>query len=230
MARDILEIGVLYSIFKEEPDVNLFERYMSQLKSYYFDYGWNASSSDPNNRIESTRNHEYWLLTLTFFLSKNIPVSPQKYEILGANLLHLLAEGRLDDFHMEVERILHPTEMAEEIMEIVYIKRAVELERALEEGRYGQVRVWHFLCGINHCLPHIETILFLFLQIHAQDGPQRKSGLWRYFVDKLTKSTRLQIAETMEVAYEKLSSAGIMDRLKFNTPQELEAFAREVDS
>jgi len=40
IARDILEIGVFYSILKERPEIELFERYMSQLKSYYFDYGY----------------------------------------------------------------------------------------------------------------------------------------------------------------------------------------------
>ena len=36
LARDILEIGALYSIAKQ--DIPSFERYLAQLKCYYFDY------------------------------------------------------------------------------------------------------------------------------------------------------------------------------------------------
>lgn len=36
MARDILEIAVEYSVHIK--DIPAFERYMSQLKCYYFDY------------------------------------------------------------------------------------------------------------------------------------------------------------------------------------------------
>lgn len=36
IARDILEIGAFYSIKKE--DIISFERYLAQLKCYYFDY------------------------------------------------------------------------------------------------------------------------------------------------------------------------------------------------
>lgn len=36
IARDVLEIAVQYSVANK--DVTAFERYMSQLKCYYFDY------------------------------------------------------------------------------------------------------------------------------------------------------------------------------------------------
>ena len=36
LSRDILEIGALYSIAKR--DIPSFERYLAQLKCYYFDY------------------------------------------------------------------------------------------------------------------------------------------------------------------------------------------------
>lgn len=36
IARDVLEIGALWSVFSK--DVPSFERYMAQLKHYYFDY------------------------------------------------------------------------------------------------------------------------------------------------------------------------------------------------
>lgn len=61
------------------------------------------------------------------------------YEMLGTNLLCLLSENRLAEFHTELARVLYPIEKSAENLENVFIKRAVELERALEEGRYGQV-------------------------------------------------------------------------------------------
>ena len=36
LSRDVLEIGALYSIAKR--DIPSFERYLAQLKCYYFDY------------------------------------------------------------------------------------------------------------------------------------------------------------------------------------------------
>lgn len=38
LARDVLEIGVEYSIAVR--DIPAYERYMSQLKCYYYDYKW----------------------------------------------------------------------------------------------------------------------------------------------------------------------------------------------
>lgn len=38
LARDVLEIGVQWAVAAK--DVKAFERYMSQLKCYYFDYKW----------------------------------------------------------------------------------------------------------------------------------------------------------------------------------------------
>lgn len=67
--RDVLEIGAFFSI--ETQRVDSFERYLSQLKVYYFDY-------------------------------KDIPGLPEsanKYQLLGLNLLRLLSQNRLAEFH-----------------------------------------------------------------------------------------------------------------------------------
>nr|VZI29942.1 unnamed protein product [Spirometra erinaceieuropaei] len=53
----------------EKRDMVAFERYMTQLKCYYCDY------------------------------KTNLPESPYKYELFGLNLLRLLAQGRLSEFH-----------------------------------------------------------------------------------------------------------------------------------
>jgi len=56
--------------------------------------------------------------------------------MLGTNLLRLLTENPLAGFHTELAHILHPVGKSGEIMENVFVKRGVELERALE-GLYG---------------------------------------------------------------------------------------------
>lgn len=67
--RDVLEIGAFFSI--ETQRVDSFERYLSQLKVYYFDYSDIAE----------------------------LPESANKYQLLGLNLLRLLSQNRLAEFH-----------------------------------------------------------------------------------------------------------------------------------
>lgn len=65
--RDILEIGTFFSI--ETRQIPAFERYLAQLKCYYFDY------------------------------KDLLPESSNKYQLLGLNLLRLLSQNRLAEFH-----------------------------------------------------------------------------------------------------------------------------------
>lgn len=102
IARDVLEIGAQWSI--EKKDIPSFERYMSQLKCYYFDY------------------------------SGILPESPYVYQLLGLNLMSLLAQNRLAEFHTELELL-----PAKELHENVYIKCPVSLEQYLMEGNYNKV-------------------------------------------------------------------------------------------
>ncbi|GBG83232.1 hypothetical protein CBR_g36847 [Chara braunii] len=80
-----------------------FERHFLQLKTYYTD----------------TRHL--------------LPVSPQEYPILGLNLLRLLVQNRIAEFHTELELL------APEAQENVCIKHAIELEQWLMEGAYNRV-------------------------------------------------------------------------------------------
>ncbi|PAA76103.1 hypothetical protein BOX15_Mlig026115g2 [Macrostomum lignano] len=101
IARNTLEIGALHAISSE--NVATFERYLSQLKCYYFDY------------------------------KGQLPQSPYEHELLGLNLLYLLCESRLADFHSELERL------SEKQMESVYIRHPVSMEQYLMEGSYNKV-------------------------------------------------------------------------------------------
>ncbi|XP_033629463.1 26S proteasome non-ATPase regulatory subunit 8-like [Asterias rubens] len=102
IARDILEIGVQWSVLKG--DIQSFERYMAQLKPYYFDY------------------------------REELPESSYKFQLLGLNLLRLLAQNRLAEFHTELELL-----PAKEIQNNIYIKHPVSMEQYLMEGSYNKV-------------------------------------------------------------------------------------------
>ena len=101
LARNTLEIGAFWSI--KMKDIPAFQRYVVQLKCYYFDYG------------------------------SLLPESSYKYQLLGLNLLSLLAQYRLAEFHTELE--LLPVEE----LKNVYIKHPITLEQFLMEGSFHKV-------------------------------------------------------------------------------------------
>uniref|UniRef100_A0A0K8REV4 26S proteasome non-ATPase regulatory subunit 8 n=1 Tax=Ixodes ricinus TaxID=34613 RepID=A0A0K8REV4_IXORI len=85
-------------------DIPSFERYMAQLKCYYLDY------------------------------QNDLPESAYKYQLLGLNLLCLLAQNRVAEFHTELELL-----PAKEIQSNVYISHPVSMEQFLMEGSYNKV-------------------------------------------------------------------------------------------
>lgn len=85
-------------------DIPSFCRYMSQLKPYYLDYGFAAGSS------------------------------PYKQQLLGLNLLCLLSQNRVAEFHTELERLpIH------DILNSVYIQHPICIEQYLMEGNYNKL-------------------------------------------------------------------------------------------
>jgi len=102
IARDVLEIGAQWAIAKQ--DIPCFERYMAQLKCYFFDY------------------------------NEDLPESTYKFQLLGLNLLRLLAQNKLAEFHTELELL-----DAKDINTNIYIKHPVSLEQYLMEGSYNKV-------------------------------------------------------------------------------------------
>jgi len=89
----------------ERHDVASFERYVAQLRSYYQDYK-----------------------------SHGLPDSPNRAHILGLNLLHLLAQNRLAEFHLELQ-LLHFSE----IQTNHFLKFPVEYEECLMQGSYNKI-------------------------------------------------------------------------------------------
>jgi len=85
-------------------EINQFERHIAQLKTYYSDC---AS-----------------LLT----------ESSRQYPLLGLNLLRLLAQNRIAEFHTELEQL-----PAEQLHTNAYIKFPAQLEQHIMEGSYNRV-------------------------------------------------------------------------------------------
>ncbi|KAJ3028492.1 UNVERIFIED_CONTAM: hypothetical protein HDU68_001560 [Siphonaria sp. JEL0065] len=84
-------------------DIPSFERYIAQLKTYYNDY------------------------------STSLPVSQRQYPLLGLNLLRLLSQNRIAEFHTELE-LIDP-----EQLDNIYIKHPLTVEQSLMEGSYNKV-------------------------------------------------------------------------------------------
>jgi len=85
-------------------DIPSFERYVTQLKGHYSDF------------------------------SEELPKSQKQHMLLGLNLMRLLAQNRIAEFHTELE-LIDPKLIHEDL----YIKHAVELEQCLMEGSYNKV-------------------------------------------------------------------------------------------
>jgi 26S proteasome regulatory subunit N12 len=66
--------------------------------------------------------------------SESLPPSKREYAIRGLNLIRLLTQNRIADFHTTLESL-----DAEIIAENPFIKHPVNLERWLMEGSYSKV-------------------------------------------------------------------------------------------
>uniref|UniRef100_A0A7S3RTJ7 PCI domain-containing protein n=1 Tax=Strombidinopsis acuminata TaxID=141414 RepID=A0A7S3RTJ7_9SPIT len=85
-------------------DIPAFERHIAQLKIYYTD------------------------------CASMLPESPRQYPLLGLNLLRLLAQNRIAEFHTELELIPVELQTTNE-----YLKFPAELEQHIMEGSYNRV-------------------------------------------------------------------------------------------
>ncbi|MED6192869.1 26S proteasome non-ATPase regulatory subunit 8 A [Stylosanthes scabra] len=102
-------------------DQDAFERDFFQLKPYY---------TDACNKL---------------------PPSPQEYPILGLNLLRLLVQNRIAEFHTELELL------SSAALENPCIKHAVELEQSFMEGAYNRV------LSARQSVPHDTYVYFMDL-------------------------------------------------------------------
>lgn len=68
--------------------------------------------------------------------SSSLPPSKREFPIRGLNLIRLLTQNRIADFHTTLESLPLP---ADEINENPFIRHPVNLERWLMEGSYSKV-------------------------------------------------------------------------------------------
>ncbi|KII94672.1 hypothetical protein PLICRDRAFT_148736 [Plicaturopsis crispa FD-325 SS-3] len=165
VARDILEIGAYWSI--RTRDVPSFDRYFSQLQTFYTDY------------------------------SSSLPPSKREFPIRGLNLIRLLTQNRIADFHTTLESLPLP---ADEIGGNPYISHPVNLERWLMEGSYS--KVWNA----------------------REEAPAEE---YKFFIDSLMGTIRNEIASCEETAYESLPLKDAATLLFFKTQSELLTFAQQ---
>jgi 26S proteasome regulatory subunit N12 len=109
LARETYELATLLSVKAE--DIPAFERHIAQTKTLYNDYSVITAQSKETS----------------------MPKSERQNLILGLNLLFLLSQNRMAEFHTELELIpleLHST---------IFIQHPVQLEQYLMEGSYNKV-------------------------------------------------------------------------------------------
>ncbi|THH12223.1 hypothetical protein EW145_g140 [Phellinidium pouzarii] len=167
VVRDILEIGAFWSI--RSKDVPSFDRYFSQLQTLYTDY-----------RHVSI-----------------LPPSPREHPLLGLNLIRLLTQNRIADFHTTLEA-LRP--LPDSAAENPYIAHPVAVERWLMEGSYS--KVWSA----------------------RGEAPAEE---YRFFVDSLMGTIRNEIASCEELAYDSLPLKDAATLLFFTNRNELITFAQQ---
>ncbi|XP_057511595.1 26S proteasome non-ATPase regulatory subunit 8 homolog A-like [Actinidia eriantha] len=130
-------------------DQDTFERDFFQLKPYY---------TDARDRL---------------------PPSPQEYPILGLNLLRLLVQNRIAEFHTELELLSASS------LENPCIKYAVELEQSFMEGAYNRV------LSARQTVPH-ETYVY-FMDLLAKTVRYEISGCGEKAYDSLSINNALQL-------------------------------------
>ncbi|GJE84494.1 26S proteasome non-ATPase regulatory subunit 8 [Phanerochaete sordida] len=165
VAREILEIGAFWSI--RTRDIPSFDRYFSQLQTYYNDY------------------------------SSALPPSPREYPIRGLNLIRLLTQNRIADFHTTLESLPLP---ADSLASNPYISHPINLERWLMEGSYS--KVWNA----------------------REEAPAEE---YKFFVDSLMGTIRNEIASCEEAAYNSLPIKDAATLLFFRSQQEVLKYAQE---
>ncbi|RDX53952.1 hypothetical protein K466DRAFT_475824 [Polyporus arcularius HHB13444] len=165
VARDILEVGAFWSI--RTKDIPSFDRYFSQLLTFYNDY------------------------------SSVLPPSPREFPLRGLNLVRLLTQNRIADFHTTLESLPLP---ADSLTANPYIAHPINLEQWLMEGSYS--KVWNA----------------------REEAPTEE---YKFFVDSLMGTIRNEIASCEEAAYDSLPLKDAATLLFFKSTSDLVTFAQQ---
>lgn len=177
MDSTLTEVGQLFDRFKASivrTDYDTAEKLLSQLKVLMIQFkSLPPLFEDTPNAIKeltiardiyeravvlSVKTEDQEAFERDFFQLKpyytdagRLPPSPQEYPILGLNLLRLLVQNRIAEFHTELE-LLSPS-----ALENPCIRHAVELEQSFMEGAYNRV------LSARQTVPHETYVYFMDL-------------------------------------------------------------------
>ncbi|KAI8451330.1 SAC3/GANP/Nin1/mts3/eIF-3 p25 family-domain-containing protein, partial [Phakopsora pachyrhizi] len=158
-------------------DIPAFERYISQLGPYYNDY------------------------------KSILKPSQFRYPLIGLNLLRLLTQNKIAQFHTIIECLVKEQNQSSSTGQIEilhsnnFITHPINLERWLMEGSYS--KVW----------------------LAREQVPIQE---YHFFVDQLVDTIRSEIARCQEKAYSSLPLTDAGTLLFFKTPGEVLEFAQLV--
>eukprot|EP00116_Pleurobrachia_bachei_P011261 sb/3471523/ len=130
---------------------------MAQLKCYYFDF------------------------------SGSLAESPFTYQLLGLNLLCLLSQNRVAEFHTELELL-----PGSEIHTNIYIKHPIALEQYLMEGSYNKV----FLARFN--VPAESYLFFMDILLDTIREQIASCMISSYNSVTIAEATKLLFCESQE--------------------------------
>ena len=147
--------------------------------------------------------------------SSILPHSEREFPIRGLNLIRLLIQNRIADFHTTLESLPLP---ADELIANPYIRHPVNLERWLMEGSYS--KVWN----AREEAPAEEYKFF----IDSLMGTIRLVFCPLPVISSLNSRGRNEIASCEEAAYESLPLKDAATLLFFRSQSEVLDFAKQV--
>ena len=178
-------------------DIPSFERYVAQLKVYYTD------------------------------CAAHLPESQRQFPILGLNLLRLLAQNRIAEFHTELEQIPMALQHSN-----VYIKFPAQVpshthRQSLSPRTHTGPRTTDRPPSpMPQLEQHIMEGSYNKVLSAKQDGQYAKEGM--FFMDMLVDTVRDEIAECSEKAYSSIKLADLQALLMLGSEAELREFAETV--
>jgi 26S proteasome regulatory subunit N12 len=150
-----------------------------------------------------------------------LPPSEREFPIRGLNLIRLLIQNRIADFHTTLESLPLP---ADELVANPFIRHPVNLERWLMEGSYS--KVWNareeapaeeYKFFVDSLMGTIRYVVWL----HPSAGPILLTVEW-------SLCDRNEIASCEEAAYESLPIKDAATLLFFKSLSEVLDFAKQV--
>ncbi|KAK3428197.1 hypothetical protein EUGRSUZ_E00943 [Eucalyptus grandis] len=129
-----------------------------------------------------------------------IPPTPQEYPILALNLLRLLLQNGIAEFHTELELLSYA------ILENPCIKHAVELEQSFMEGAYNHV------LSARQMMPHETYVYFMDLLAKTEHPKWEIKTGFAYF-QKAKESAPLKEIPSLQLINQTLSYARELEQI-----------------